>query len=51
MEGKPFDIIHQDEARDEHQFGKGIRINTLLLVLLELDAGILELKNVTPVVN
>ena len=43
VEGKPFDILHQDEARDEHQLGEGDGIDAFLLVFLELDARVLKL--------
>jgi hypothetical protein len=44
VEGEPFDILHQDEARDEHQLGEGDWIDALLFVFLELYARVLKLK-------
>ena len=42
MEGQPLDIVHEAEARDEHELGEGDRVDALLLVLLELNPGVLK---------
>ena len=42
MEGQPLDIVHEAKARDEHELGEGDRVDALLLVLLELNPGVLK---------
>ena len=42
MEGQPLHIVHEAEARDEHELGEGDRVDALLLVLLELNPGVLK---------
>ena len=42
VEGQPLDVFTQHEARGHQQLGEVQRVDAVLLVLLELEAGVLE---------
>lgn len=42
MKRDPFDVVVQHDPGGHEQFGEVVRIDAVLLVLIELDAGVLQ---------
>ena len=42
VEAEPLDFLHEDEAGREHHLGEGDRVDAVALVLVELNAGVLQ---------